>query len=499
MKVFWGDLHSHCGVSYGRGTPHDALSCAREHLDFCSLTGHAFWYDIPMDDMTLGESIGKHLGGFERLRYFWRSFMDETETANCDGRFVTLPSYEWHSRRYGDWNCYFNTCDIDLVGGETVEKLVANLARQNRPFFLVPHHCAYAPGHRGTDWECFDETRSPVVEIFSNHGCGESDDAPFDYHHAMGPRTGGNTIRQGLGLNHQFGFIAGTDTHDGYPGHYGHGITGILAETLDRKGVWEALQNRRTIASTGARIEADFHLGDTGIGETATRLKESVLELNIRAAGAIDKVEIIELLQPNWRIRHLPLEPRTITFQPDVYKVKIETGWGYKPTSTRWDVRTCVNDGAILSACPCFRYCAETDEEDAPFNRILDVNDRETTWSCLSAPNPYGQFGGTHFNAGGPQGMILDIEANEKTKLSIETQYLSFAVSLEDLVMCSTARHIGGIGSPAIKVNRAIPSSEYVFNYREVYSPPTANPGCMYVRVSQSDGQVAWISPIWYE
>ena len=499
MKTFWGDLHAHCGVSYGRGTPRAALAHAREHLDFCSLTGHAFWPDIPMDNMAMGESVGKHLGAFERLRHFWRSFMDEVDAANCDGRFVTLPSYEWHSGRYGDWNCYFNTCDIDLVGGDSVEELAASLARQAPAHFLVPHHCSYASGNRGTDWTCFDDARSPLAEIVSNHGCCESDDASFDYHHAMGPRTGENTIREGLRLGHRFGFIGGTDTHDGYPGHYGHGITGIVSGSLDRKSLWEALRQRRTVASTGARIEADMRLGEAGIGESATNAGGRDLRLSIRAAGAIDKVEVVELVQSTWRVRSLPLQPRTIAFHPDVYKLKIETGWGCEPVPTRWNVRARVNGGAILSASPCFRYCPETGEEDAPLNRILEINERESAWQCLSMPNPCGQFGGTHFNAGGPQAVILDIEASVRTRLHIETDDLSFNVSLPLLALHSTARHIGTICSPAIKLDRAVPSSEYVFNYREEHAPLSKDPGCMYVRLSQSDGQAAWMSPIWYE
>lgn len=49
MKIFWGDLHNHCAVSYGQGTPALALDNARRQLDFCTITGHAFWPDMPMD------------------------------------------------------------------------------------------------------------------------------------------------------------------------------------------------------------------------------------------------------------------------------------------------------------------------------------------------------------------------------------------------------------------------------------------------------------------
>ena len=67
MRLYWGDVHCHCGVSYGQGTPHRALDNARQHLDFCSITGHAFWPDIPMVLENSNPGIGKHLGGFAKL------------------------------------------------------------------------------------------------------------------------------------------------------------------------------------------------------------------------------------------------------------------------------------------------------------------------------------------------------------------------------------------------------------------------------------------------
>ena len=48
-RLFWGDLHSHCSISYGHGTVEQALARARQQLDFCSVTGHAFWPDMPTD------------------------------------------------------------------------------------------------------------------------------------------------------------------------------------------------------------------------------------------------------------------------------------------------------------------------------------------------------------------------------------------------------------------------------------------------------------------
>ena len=97
MPWYWGDLHSHCAVSYGRGTPALALAQAAEHLDFCTITGHAFWPDMPMDLTRHDAIIGMHLGGFAKLQHFWPDLQKQLGEANRPGRFVTLPSYEWHS------------------------------------------------------------------------------------------------------------------------------------------------------------------------------------------------------------------------------------------------------------------------------------------------------------------------------------------------------------------------------------------------------------------
>ncbi len=47
LHAYYGDLHNHCGISYGHGSLEDALLNAREQLDFCSVTGHALWPDMP--------------------------------------------------------------------------------------------------------------------------------------------------------------------------------------------------------------------------------------------------------------------------------------------------------------------------------------------------------------------------------------------------------------------------------------------------------------------
>ena len=69
LKVFWGDVHNHCNVTYGHGDLSDALAAARQQLDFASVTPHALWPDIPGEnDPRLNWVIGYHTEAFKRLR-----------------------------------------------------------------------------------------------------------------------------------------------------------------------------------------------------------------------------------------------------------------------------------------------------------------------------------------------------------------------------------------------------------------------------------------------
>jgi hypothetical protein len=500
MPVYWGDLHSHCGVSYGHGSPQRALAQAQAHLDFCSITGHAFWPDLPIDDprYAYDATIEHHLGGFAKLQHHWPDLLAQVRRCNVKGKFVTLPSYEWHSLEFGDHNCYFDSDGVPLISAPDLKKLAAKLRRRPAKFMLMPHHIGYFRGGRGLNWQHFDARVSPLIEIHSNHGCAEADDAPYDYYHSMGPRCGEAMARQGLVAGHRFGFCAGTDTHDGYPGHYGHGRTGAIAARLDRASIWEALQARRCIASTGARISAKVHLGGAGIGEVTRLTKATPLNIKLDAAAPIDKVELVEVTSAGWRVRHLPTPDIYPEFEPGRYKVKIEMGWGAMAQISTWKVRARVVHGKLLGVSPCFRFSDHATNADDPCDALLACDQRSAEWYCRSKQNPAGAFGGTHFSAGGTQSVILDIEAGSKTRLLLNDEGQKTDLPLNEVLAGSVVIRKSGHMSPAMKVHRAVPAREFGYLYRERYEP-LADHGCIYLRITQSDGQVAWVSPIWYQ
>ena len=107
QQAYFGDIHNHCGISYGKGALEDAFRNARQQLDFASVTVHAHWPDIPTDDPRLGYLVVYHEKGFAEALARWPYYQQATDAAQEEGAFVTLPSFEWHSMAYGDHVIYF--------------------------------------------------------------------------------------------------------------------------------------------------------------------------------------------------------------------------------------------------------------------------------------------------------------------------------------------------------------------------------------------------------
>jgi len=499
MKLFWGDIHNHCSISYGKGTLQRALANARQQLDFCSVTGHAFWPDMPMDLQHYDDIVHMHFAGFTKLKYFWNEYLQQIKDANKPGQFVTFPSYEWHSMHFGDHNCYVNADQLPLLDGSSPEELFERLSDAGCDPILLPHHIGYSRGHRGVNWDYFDSSHSPLVEIYSNHGSGEADDAPYEYHHSMGPRAGDSMARHGLLLGHRFGFYASTDSHDGYPGHYGHGRVGVMAENLTRQSIWEALRARRTIASTGANIAMQLQLGDAGIGQSTPRKSTFPLTLNLEGTAALDRIELIEGGDGQWKLHRIAAPTTSNAVLPGRYKIRIETGWGRNNIRSHWNVKAIVGNGELIAATPYFRYSGYDNTEVEPTEKMLSRDSHSAHWQATAIPNPAGAMGGTHFNASGTQAVILEIEARQDSTLKVLFDAGEMQCTLAELRDGSQVQHVGDFGSPAIKMHRAIHQSEYSFSHESTFAPSFNNRVFIYARAIQNDGQAAWCSPIWLD
>ncbi len=341
MKLYWGDLHNHCGISYGFGGLENALHAAKEQLDFCAVTGHAMWPDMPERSPETEFLIDFHEKGFAKLKKNWGSICRQVEAFNKDGEFVTFHSYEIHSGEYGDHHIVSPDKELQLKYMNSPKEIIQSLPCRA---IAIPHHIGYTPGYRGINWESFDSGISPVIEVYSKHGCAMSETALYPYYHDMGPRDSRNCVYSGLKKGKKFSFVASTDHHAGYPGSYGDGRLAVLAEDKTRGSIWDAIIKGRTYAVTGDKIKCGFTVDGEVFGSTIQSGKRRNIEFNVEGAYFIDKVIVYKNLRP---IKTICGESLTETNLEGRYKVRVEMGWGNQEKAYRWDCSVGVEHGSL--------------------------------------------------------------------------------------------------------------------------------------------------------
>ena len=213
---------------------------------------------------------------------------------NRDGEFCAFLGFEWHSSRWGDQCVVFPGDHRPLFYTDDPHRLRRFCVEERA--LMIPHHLAYPSGHRGVNWEAFDEDCTPVVEIYSEHGNGEDDRGPLTYFsHSMGGRADvehGARRRCRPGL--RFGFVGSSDDHAGFPGAYGEGLMAALVADFTREGIFEAIRARRTYALTGDRIEVDFAVDGAPMGATIEAGTQVEVAFAVRGRDELDVVEIIQ-------------------------------------------------------------------------------------------------------------------------------------------------------------------------------------------------------------
>ena len=169
LGVYYGDLHNHCDLSYGHGSLDAALRNARLQLDFASVTVHAVWPDLPVDDPALEYLVEYHRQGFARAQANWPTYLAAIDAQNQEGRFVTFASFEWHSNAYGDYCVYYKqAAGAPIIDAPDLPALRRAVSQVPTPAFVIPHHIGYKRGSRGINWAAFTDELSPVAEMVTS-------------------------------------------------------------------------------------------------------------------------------------------------------------------------------------------------------------------------------------------------------------------------------------------------------------------------------------------
>lgn len=495
MKLFWGDLHNHCGITYGFGALENALEAARGQLDFCAIIGHAMWPDMPERTEETAFLVDFHKEGFAKLQADWEAVRAKVREANIPHEFVTFQGYEIHSSEFGDHHIVSPSDELPLVYAASPQELAEKLAAYGA--IAVPHHIGYTPGYRGTNWDAFRSDLSPIVEVFSKHGSGMSDGSAYPYYHTMGPRDSRNTVFAGLRQGKKFSFAGSTDHHAGYPGSYGDGRVAVWAEEKTRESIWEAIKAGRTYAVTGDKIECRFTLNGAFMGSEVEVAGDRKLVLDAVCADYIDKITVFRNAKP-WQVVAGDNISSALRGVARKYKIRVELGWGESKQGYRWKAEAGVRNGRLLGADSCFRgqsvLAPEPGMRQNPDinkldNRIVERNEHSLAWTCTTFQNPSTLHPAT-------AAVVLEVEGDEATTLVVEANGIRMETSVAELLEGSRSTHVKPYSSEAILIHRAVPETAYRVHLEWNDTEREQDTDAYHVEIRQANHQFAWISPI---
>ncbi len=490
FQLFWGDLHNHNAVGYAKGSLQRSIEIAREHLDFFAFTGHAAWHDMPM---MPGDRHMHWVNGFKAHADHWQRTRSMLKEAN-EPDFAAFLGYEWHSSEFGDYCLIFPEDQPELFLPDHVSKLLSFAKAKGA--FAIPHHVAYKRGWRGANWDYFDPETTPVVEIFSEHGCTESDRSPYPMIlHSNGGRSTSNTVERQLERGRRFGFVASTDDHFGYPGAWGEGVVGVWAEDLSPASIFDAIRKRRTIAATGDRIALEFAVNGEPMGSELPATPERRIEVS---ATGQDPIKMIELVR-NGKVlgRHFPADEASgRPALPGKAKCRLQYGWG--PWSTLklertclWDMTLSIEGGRFLDASPCFQSGPFAEDLRDRLQRMDEKRFRLRSFTSRNQAYLEDPTKSAVFELEGDLGTVLELNLSTPSQLSVR-------VRLGDLIEDNSVNFTGVFTTESFIFHRLVASEEYETRVMwEDEVPVASGADWYYVRATQENGQLAWSSPVW--
>jgi len=280
MSLYFGDLHNHLLVDDGHeGSVDQLFNFHRDRFgtDFGATTSHGDSNKLLYSELAINDAL--------------------TQAVIEEGRFVTIPGFEWTQGdfvvpRAGHRHVIYETPGGPLYRptegfSDSIREFSDLLSRTNGLMFA--HHIS-RPLTAGTDWSYVNRKVEPAAEIASSWG-------RFEYYrnpgHIRGDEIEGCSMQDVWKMGIRIGVIGGSDGHNLF-GDRIQGLTGVYADKLDRKSIFDAIRNRRCYATTGDPIELDFRVNGHMMGSEITASDGPVIEGWARGVRKLIAVEIVK-------------------------------------------------------------------------------------------------------------------------------------------------------------------------------------------------------------
>lgn len=284
LQVYFGDLHQHtefsgCGRLNGRMDQNQRYTRDVRGLDFMSSIDHA-----------------EHLNDHN-----WRMIQLNTEMHNRTSDFVSFTGFEWTSefdaggnlyrghynavfRDVGKGDAYFSASDPSFNTPLELWQALKQTVGGAKNVLTFAHHT----GRRlaWLSWNYYDPEIVPLIEIAQARGSYEYEgsfsgpEVANDYE-----RVRGHYIKDGLDKGMRWGFAASGD-------HGGRQLIAVLAPSLDRNAVFDALRAKRAYATTGERIFLDVRLNRRLMGEEVVVEGDGPRKIEVRVIGTKPITEV---------------------------------------------------------------------------------------------------------------------------------------------------------------------------------------------------------------
>ena len=475
-----------------------------------------YWGDSHGGQIAMAEKISDffqyardvaaiHFAGYQRNDHVlskrdWALQQAAERAYEEPGRFVPLPGYEWsaNTSRGGHHNVYFRRHDqpirrSDHSGLEDKSDADTDLYHIQDVYEAFRNSDTVITAHVGgehSDLTYHDPALEPAVEVTSDHGT-------FEW-----------ILEEALERNYKMGFFGGSDSHNGRPGNdtpgFQHrryakaGLAAVYAPKLTISEVLSAYTARRIYATTGARIlmhtEAAGHL----MGTEFTTSEKPQISAFIAGTAPFESVELFRGLE---RIYTHPVDCGV-----DSNRVRIL----WEGASRKSSYSGVIWEGKLGVA---GRRVANVDKIrfDSPRSRVFDVEDYGLRWYSVTC--------------GYRSGIILDLIGDNDGELELVVntsvitgplygesginppRRMSYApaekvainINLTELKKGPVTMEIGGLNR-RVTISLA-PARQEAGDIKFSFADPSPNPGInpYWVRVIQSDMEMAWSSPIYVD
>lgn len=475
---YWADLHGQSEETIGTNSARDLIEFARDRafLDAMCHQGNDFQITTP----------------------FWEELNRLTAEYNRDGQFIIFPGYEWSGNTGlgGDRNVMFkyegrqihrshHALVEDLSDVESDANSAADLFKALKDEDCVVF--AHIGGRYADIKSAHDGRIERSVEVHSDWGT-------FEW-----------LLEDAFDQGYRVGILANSDGHKGrhgasHPGAslfgaYG-GLSCLLAKSLTRDALFEALRRRHHYATTGTRLhldtrvrfERDAHLygEDPNMGgQVIATVRDAMMgdilhadddtvtfEIDVSAGAPIERIEIRNRMQvlETWRPYEAAQLGRRIRI---IWEGSEYRGRGRQSV---WDGTATLDGNAFKSVTPINMWNLD--------KQVRHTAPGTLAWQALTT----GGFGGADVRLEHPTAGTLRIATplvNAELKVA--------DIGLEDRLLPSG----GGIkrqmrvfrlpdenASHSVKLTRRIKRSQVAED-------------ALYVCVTLEDGHLAWSSPIY--